>query len=90
MTISKGKSNMKNILLYLALTLTLLTLTACGGGGGSDTAGQNPPVAKTIATLKISQTGSLPSSTTISGADFTITLPANVTPAMTNGAVATA
>ncbi len=81
---------MKNILLNLAMTLTLLALAACGGGGGgNDTAGQNPlPTAKTTATLKISQTGSLPPSTTISGADFTITLPANVTPVMTNGAVA--
>jgi hypothetical protein len=52
--------------------------------------GQNPPpTAKTAATLTINQTGSLPASTTISGAAFTVTLPANVTPAMTNGAVAT-
>jgi hypothetical protein len=81
---------MKNILLYLAMTLTLLILAACGGGGGGGAADQNPPpTAKTTATLTINQTGSLPASTTISGADFTITLPANVTPAMTNGAVAT-
>ena len=79
---------MKNILLYLAMALTLLTLTACGGGGG--TAGQNSqPTAKATATLTINLTGSLPASTTISGANFTITLPANVTPALTNGAVAT-
>jgi predicted small lipoprotein YifL len=91
MTTSKGKTNMKNILIYLAMTLTLLTLAACGGGGGGNTAPavQNPPpIAKTTATLTINQTGSLPGSTTISGADFTITLPANVTPTMTNGAVA--
>jgi hypothetical protein len=88
----KGKSNMKNILIYLAMTLTLLTLAACGGEEGEDngTVGHNPPpIAKTTATLTINQTGSLPASTTISGADFTLTLPANVTPAMTNGAVAT-
>ena len=83
---------MKNILLYIGMALTLMILTACGGGGGGGTApaGQNPtPIAKTTATLKINQTGSLPPSTAISGADFTLTLPANVTPAMTNGAVAT-
>jgi hypothetical protein len=86
----KGKSNMKNILIYLAMTLTLLILAACGGGGGgTGTASQNPPpTAKTTATLTINQTGSLPASTTIAGADFTVTLPANVTPAMTNGVVA--
>lgn len=92
MTTSKGKSKMKNKLIYLAMTLTLLTLAACGGGGGGDngTAVQNPPpIAKTIATLTINLTGSLTGSTTISGADFTLTLPANVTPAMTNGAMAT-
>jgi predicted small lipoprotein YifL len=87
MTIFKEKYNVKNIMSYLAMTLTLLTLAACGGGGTAD---QNPPpTAKTTATLKISQTGSLPASTAISGADFTLTLPSNVTPAMTNGAVAT-
>jgi hypothetical protein len=82
---------MKNILRYLVLTLILITITACGGGGGggNDTAGQNPPVAKTTATLKISQTGSLPATKTISGTDCTITLPVNVTPALTNGEVAT-
>lgn len=91
MTTSKGKSNMKNILLYLAMTFTLLTLAACGGGGGGDnsTADQNPPpAAKTTATLTINQTGTLPASSTISGAAFTITLPANAAPVMTNGVVA--
>jgi hypothetical protein len=88
----KGKSNMKNILIYLAMTLALLTLAACGGGGGGDngTAGQNPqPTAKTTAALKINLTGTLPDSAAIAGTDFTLTLPANVTPAMTNGAVST-
>ena len=91
MTTLRGNSNMKTILFYLALTLMMITLTACGGGGGggNDTAGLNTPVAKTTTTLKIRQTGSLPATKTISGADFTITLPANVTPATTNGAVAT-
>ena len=89
MILIRGKSNLKNILFYLALTLILITLTACGGGGGNETTVQNPPVAKTTATLKISQTGSLPATKTISGTDCTITLPANVTPSLTNGAVAT-
>lgn len=73
---------MKNKLIYLALTLTLLTLAACGGGGSSN--GSNPA----NAVLKISLTGSLPQYSAISGATFTITLPENVTPALTNGIVA--
>ncbi len=82
---------MKNLQVYFALALTILTLAACGGGGGDNgtTAGQNPPTAKTTATLKITQIGTLPVSKTISGADFTITLPANVAPALTNGSVST-
>ena len=43
---------------------------------------------KTVAALKINLTGTLPAATAISGAGFTITLPANVAPALTNGAVA--
>lgn len=86
MTTLEGKSYMKKFHIYFAMTLTLLTIAACGGGGGG-TSSQDSPTAKTTATLKISQTGSLTASTTISGADFTITLPADVTPAMTNGAV---
>jgi hypothetical protein len=89
MTILRGLSNMKKTVRYLTLTLTLIILTACGGGGGTDVAGQNPSNVKTTATLKITQTGSLPAAKTISGTDFTITLPVNVTPVMTNGAVAT-
>lgn len=74
------------MLRYLALTLALCIICSCGGGG--DTTGQNPPLTKTTATVKIAHTGSLPAAKTISGADFTITLPADVTPAMTNAAVA--
>lgn len=44
---------------------------------------------KTTATLKINLSTTLPASTAISGAGFTLTLPANVTPALTNGVVAT-
>lgn len=45
-------------------------------------------LAKTTAILTINLTGTLPPNTSISGAAFSLTLPANVTPAMTNGAVA--
>jgi hypothetical protein len=80
---------MKNILRYLTITMTLLTLAACGGGGSSDSGTPPAPTTKTTAKLTITQTGSLPASTTISGAEFTITLPTDVTPALSNGAVAT-
>lgn len=86
MMTSKGKNNMKRYLLYLAVTMTLLVLAACGGGGGGAAADQNQPV-KTTATLKISITGALPVGSAIAGADFTVTLPANVTPALSNGVV---
>jgi hypothetical protein len=78
----EGKSSMKNTLYCLVVTLALLTLAACGGGGG----GGNPPLAvvKTTAVLTINLTGTLPASTAITGAAFTLTLPANVTPSMTN------
>ncbi len=81
---------MKNILLSLALCLTLLALAACGGGSSPTTTTTiTPPTAKTTATLTINLTGTLPASTAIAGADFTLTLPANVTPATTGGVVAT-
>lgn len=82
---------MKNILFFLVLCLTLLALAACGGGGSSPTTTTTtiPPAAKTTATLTINLTGTLPASTTIAGADFTLILPANVTPATTGGVVAT-
>lgn len=46
-------------------------------------------VVKTYATVTINLIGTLPANSTISGATFTITLPANVTPAISNGLVAT-
>lgn len=75
----------KHILRYLAVTLTLLTLAACGGGGGG---GQGPAAAPTSARFKISLSGNLPDNTAISGAVLTLTLPANVSPAMVDGAMA--
>jgi hypothetical protein len=86
MTTLKVQSIMKNMRIYIALALTLMTLAACGGGEGAGTS--NPPIAKTTASLTINLTGNLPPSTAIAGTDFTLTLPANVTPALTNGEVA--
>ena len=89
-TTSKGKSNVKNILLNITVILTLLVFVGCGGGGGGTTTpSTTDTAAKTTTTLKINLTGALPASTAISGAAFTLTLPANVTPALTGGAVAT-
>ena len=53
----------------------------CLVGGGQNS--------KTTVVLTINLTGTLPASTAIAGAYFTLTLPAHVTPAMTNGAVST-
>lgn len=75
---------MKIFLLILSFTLALITLAACGGGGGATS---TSPKVNTTATLKIAITGSLPPSTAISGAKFTITLPANVTPEITGADV---
>lgn len=74
---------MKNIMSCLAVTLILSIFAGCGGGGG-DSGGGNPA----IATLKVNLTGTLPVSTAISGAAFTLTLPTNVTPALASGSVA--
>jgi hypothetical protein len=74
---------MKHILYGTIFFLTLLMLAACGGGGGGDTAS----VTYTKATLKINLNGDL-GGKAIVGAGFIVTLPANVTPAMVNNAVA--
>ena len=74
----------KHILKYLTLTITLLTLAACGGGGG----GGAVSTTKSIATVKIALSGTLPAGGTIIGAVFTLTLPDNVTPELVSGAVA--
>lgn len=80
-----GRTTMiKHILTYLSLSLTLMTLAACGEGGGG---GGGTTVYKT-ATVKIGLDGTLPANTAISGVLFTMELPADVTPAMTSGAVA--
>jgi molybdopterin-binding protein len=43
---------------------------------------------KTTATVTISLTGTLPDASAIVGTDFTLTLPANVTPLLNNGVIA--
>jgi hypothetical protein len=76
---------MRQLLKYLSLTLTLLTLAACGGGGGDSSSG---PTTYTTATVRISLSGTLPATRAIAGAGFVLTLPENVTPATTNGIIA--
>ena len=73
--------------ILLAGFVVTLLLAGCGGGGGGNTGGGGATA--TTATLKIVLTGNLPASTAISGASFTLTLPANVTPATVNGTVVT-
>ena len=84
---------MKNLLKYAVIAATLLTFTACGGGGGNSTTPTPTPTPtpapSTTALLKINLTGTLPASAAIAGADFILTLPANVTPNLANGSVAT-
>ena len=76
---------MKRIILSIILSFSLLTLAACGGGGSDIVL---PLPAKTTATVKVSLSGTL-GVDAIAGASFILTLPANVTPAITGGAVAT-
>jgi hypothetical protein len=75
----------KQLLKYLSLTLTLLTLAACGGGGGDSS---SVPTTYTTATVRIALSGTLPANRAIAGAGFTLALPADVTPATTNGIIA--
>lgn len=71
---------MKHVLIAIVLSCTLLILGACGDGSSTH--------ANTTATLKVSLTGNT-GGKAIGGADFTVTLPANVTPATVSGTVAT-
>ena len=72
------------ILMLFILAVTSLTLAACGGGGGGSPAPSSP----TKATLKINLTGTLPANFAMSGLGMTVILPANVTPELANGVVA--
>jgi hypothetical protein len=78
---------LKHIFYYLILTMCLTALSACGSS--ESTTGTSGQTAKSVAILSISLTGVLPPATAISGADFTINLPANVIPKITNGSVDT-
>lgn len=71
----------KRILPLIAFSLIFLILGACG----SDNSQSVTP--KTTATLKINLNGDL-AGKSITGAEFTLTLPANVTPATVGGVVA--
>lgn len=75
----------KYIQLGFVVIFTSLILTACGGGSNN---GGGVGQAHTKATLKITLDGDL-GNNIIAGIGFTLTLPADVTPAMVNGAVAT-
>jgi len=76
---------MKTFLKLTLLLLLLAGLSACGGGGGTAATA----TAYTKAVVKIAITGDLPQGTMISGAGFTLALPAGVTMATNNdGAVA--
>jgi hypothetical protein len=65
----------KQIFLASVLSIALLILAACG---------DNSTHTNTITTVKVALSGNL-AGQAISGAGFTMTLPANVTPAMTGG-----
>lgn len=71
----------ERILLCLCL---LISFAGCGGGGNSSDGSS----AKSV-TLKIGLDGTLPANTAIAGTSFTLFLPTGVTPALTNGEVAT-
>ena len=88
MTTFKGRSSVKRIMLYLTTMLALPALVSCGGSAGGSNANQNQQTTgKKTASVTISLTGTLPAASAISGAAVTLTLPANVTPELTNGSV---
>lgn len=73
---------MKNVLTCILL-LSVTILAACGGGGGG---GATPPSSPVKAILKINLTGTLPAA--MAGLGMTLSLPSNVTPELSSGAVA--
>jgi hypothetical protein len=70
------------------IILSLLILAACGGGGGQRVGSSGVTTTNATATVKINLSGNL-GGKAVAGAGFTLTLPANVTPAMTGSDVAT-
>ncbi|HIJ86186.1 MAG TPA: hypothetical protein HPP97_00720 [Desulfuromonadales bacterium] len=75
--------NMYNLLCGILASTVFLTLAGCGGGGDSN---YIPPTVYTSAVAKVKLNGEL-AGKAISGAEFTMTLPANVTPASATGFV---
>jgi hypothetical protein len=73
---------MRQIFYAVLFSLTILTFAGCGGGSNV-----TPSTTYTTATVKINLNGDL-GGKAIAGAEFTITLPANVTPAMLGGVAA--
>jgi hypothetical protein len=81
----------KYIQLVLLSVLTLLCFAACGGGGGGGGGSDNSTataltatsVTYTTATLQIDLVGTLPAGSSISGVNFTLYMPRELTPAMT-------
>lgn len=65
------------------LCLTLL-LSACGGGGGSSSSPTPTPSVPTRAIIKVS-TANVPTGTLVGGVQFSIVLPAGVTPSVLSG-----
>jgi len=89
----------RHVSIGIIFSLVLLTITACGGGStgtgtatatstSTSTSTSTATTAYTNATVKIGLTGST-GGKGIAGTGFTLTLPANVAPAMDNGSVAT-
>jgi hypothetical protein len=66
----------------MLVSIVFLSLTGCGGGGSDSI----PATTYTKATAKVKLSGDL-AGKAIAGAEFTMTLPANVTPASVNGYV---
>jgi hypothetical protein len=77
---------LKYIFQYLTAISLLATLASCGVSE-TNTTTPNQQATKSTATIKLSLTGKLPATSAISGAEFTLILPANVTPKYTNGNV---
>lgn len=71
---------------FLMVIALIIIISGCGGAGGGETTTTPPPIIPpqttpqaTIAVLKISSQGTLPSGSLIGGIDITVTLPSGVT-----------
>ncbi|HZV82068.1 MAG TPA: hypothetical protein VFF53_07880 [Geobacteraceae bacterium] len=81
---------LKHFLFRSSLLLVLTFLAACGGGGGggSSTPAAVPTPTYSKAIVKVALVGTLPPGSAISGTSFALILKPELTPALTNGAVA--